>query len=231
MVLATNPCERTLHGERQLPAMRRAIGLLVAAAFSALPAQAQEPAGSGPVASRGVAWSFGSFQPATSEPNSTGRGYALGIAAQLQRPSGLRYALEMTLYGANYATPAGLNCGLFCSVDREMSLTVLGVGAGIAHGLRLGAADLYAGAGAGLYFSTLEARQFAFGLPADGIKERDLDVGVDLRAGVLFDLGERSGLGIEYRRLWLRGDFGVLSNGGSMPIGGEFVQGIYRKTF
>lgn len=136
----------------------------------------------------------------------------------------------MSLYGADYLTPPGLTCGLFCSVNRSMSLDVLGIGASIAHGIRLGAADLYAGAGLGLYFSAMTVRQSVFGLPAES-KERDTGLGADFRAGVAFDLGARHGLGIEYRRLSLRGNFGVLSNGRSMPIGGEFIQGIYRKSF
>lgn len=188
------------------------------------------PTASGPVAaSREL--SFGSFHSAHGEPRSTGRGYAFGAAAQLRRPSGLRYALELTAHVADYVTPAGLTCGASCSFDREMSLTVWGIGVGIAQELRLGAADLYAGAGVGLYLSNLNAGQVVFGVPADGIDERDSGLGLDFRFGVLFDLGESGGLGVEYRRLSLRANFGMLSNGTSMEVSGDFFRGIYRKAF
>jgi hypothetical protein len=202
---------------RSSAAIKPAIAFLLAAA-AALPARADLTA------------SLGGFEPERSDPASRGGGYVLGMSVEQRRPSGLRLAFEATYFGASYLTPAGLTCGLLCTVHHRMSLTVLGFGAGIGHGFRLGAADLYAGVGLGLYFSEMTATATTFGLPAEN-DEHDTGVGADFRAGVAFDLGNKHGLGIEYRRLSLRAKFGARSNGRSLPLGGAFVQGFYRKFF
>lgn len=80
---------------------------------------------------------------------------------------------------------------------------------------------LYAGAGAGLglYFSTMTASESPLGVPVDH-EEKDSNLGVDLRAGISLAISERTSLGIEVRHLSLSGSFGPL---GGMPIGGNFM--------
>lgn len=59
-------------------------------------------------------------------------------------------------------------------------------------------------------------------LPGDQ-GQSDTGLGTDLRAGIGFDLGRGGTLGLEFRRLWLNGNFGPLSSGASMPIGGSML--------
>jgi opacity protein-like surface antigen len=196
----------------------RLLVLAFALAIPALHARAQEAVSSASslegVSIRG---SLGVFKPQSGQAK--GDGYALGLEWEKRSESGLRYGLDLTLYGADFQTPQGLSCGAFCTVDSTMSLTVAGVGGTVGYGKRLGIADFYVGAGTGLYFSKMSATGNTVGIPTEH-DENDIGLGADLRAGVSLAVSERTSLGIQVRRLGLSGSFGQL---GSMPIGGTFV--------
>ena len=53
-------------------------------------------------------------------------------------------------------------------------------------------------------------------------EEADSDLGLHLEAGAFLALSPSTGLGLEVRRLWLRGDFNGVTNGRA-DIGGRFI--------
>ena len=161
--------------------------------------------------------SLGVFKPKSGQAK--GEGYVAGMELERHLPSGLRYGFDLNFYGVNFRTPQGLSCGMFCTVDTTMSLDVVGVGGTVGYGRQFGIADLYVGAGAGLYFSTMSASEDFLGIPGEH-DEKDTSPGLDLRAGISLAVSDRISLGIQLRRLAVSGNFGQL---GSTPIGGSFV--------
>ena len=212
--------------------MSRHLVLCLALAAAALPARAEQP----------HPWSFGERQsdvlvgwlgglrPEGSNPAPKGDGIALGIGWERHLSSGLRFGFEFSFYGADYRTPASLSCGAFCVVSSTMSLNVMGFGPTAGYAAKLGPVELHAGAGFGLYFSTLTATASTFGFPGEH-EERDSDLAMDVRAGVGIDVGTSTRLGVELRRLSLEGSFGPLTGGRSIPIGGDFVLFSYGRRF
>ena len=175
-----------------------------------------------------VVGSLGAFRPQSSQAKGTGYAFNLGWERRLH--SGVRFGLEVNAYGADYRTPPGISCGLLCSVDDSMSLSTLGFGGRVGYGRRLGAADVYAGAGLGWYFSMMRSTASVVGLPGEHT-ERDNNLGGDLRAGLAFPISERRALGVEVRRLWLSGSFGLLSSGQTLPLGGTALSLTFGQRF
>lgn len=171
----------------------------------------------------------GSFSPRDANPAPTGGRYAIYGRAQRHYPSGLHLGLDFLWTDAEYHTPAGLSGGAFTVISDTMNLMTAGLGATVGIGTELGPASLYAGIGAGLYFSRMTLTGSTFGFPGTH-EERDTGLGYGAYAGLDFKVGTRSRLGIEARHHALDADFGPLSNG-RMAIGGTLMLLTYRHSF
>ena len=197
----------------------RLIAFALALALPAFPARSQESTIPAPESAEGVAvrGSLGVIKPKSSQAK--GEGVALAVELERRLQSGLRYGIDLTLFGVDFRTPEGLGCGPFCTVDSTMSLQVVGLSGTVGYGRQFGIADLYIGAGAGVYFSTMSASENLLGIPGEH-DEKDTGLGGDLRAGISLAVSGSTSLGIQVRRLALSGNFGPL---GSMPTGGSLV--------
>jgi hypothetical protein len=168
---------------------------------------------------------FGRFEPQGSQPAATDGGRPWWIGAMLHDQSGLRVGFEFFSYTGRYETPPNLRA---LSYESEMKLDVYGLVGKAGYFARLGFAEVYADAGLGFYSTTMSVSRplsflelLALCFSCNEVEAKSNDFGADLRAGVAFHLGKLR-LGYEVRRLALRGDYGQLSNNGSMPIGGKF---------
>jgi opacity protein-like surface antigen len=91
--------------------------------------------------------------------------------------------------------------------------------------------DLYAGAGPALGFSRASVGSTSCFILCSGeslASENDWGFGLQGVAGLDVRLGERSRLGLEYRRMRLDVDFGSLSSG-EINVGGDAFLLVYRK--
>jgi hypothetical protein len=88
---------------------------------------------------------------------------------------------------------------------------------------------LYAGGGIGMFWSDLTITGSIFGFPATRT-ETDMSLGQQLIAGGELAISKESRLGVEFRKVFLKANFGELTNG-SVDVGGRYLALAYRRTF
>lgn len=135
--------------------------------------------------------------------------------------------------------------GLFASQDIDTPSTIPGSALGTADGranlysggmgglvkfiLPLDRVELYVGGGLGIHTTTLLVEGTLMGAHTE-LTENDTDVGLQAVAGADFFLSRRISVGLEYRRLKLDANLGVLVPG-DLDMGGDFFFATVRGHF
>lgn len=176
-----------------------------------------------------IVFTFGRYYPRDAVPAPRGSAWAANLGLERQYQSGLRLGIDISLYHSKYDTPP-VSGGPFTVVDDDMSLSTIGFNGTAAWAWRLGAAEARAGAGLGLYSSTMRAYATTLGFPG-WHDENDVNAGYSAFLALDFRTGPTSRFGLEARRLSLKADFGPLSNNNRLAIGGNALFFTYRHSF
>jgi len=155
--------------------------------------------------------------------------YALAVGGGFRQSKYFAWETEFVGFLQRFDTPASVGPPLFGTISGRSTLDTEGL-AGTAKLLYPhGSVEPYAGAGIGLYRTTLTITGQQFGLPAE-LSEDSIDPGIHVVAGADFHLSERSSLAIELRKLWLDAGFGSGVTG-TVKVGGSMLLAAYRRRF
>lgn len=200
--------------------MRRILGVLAIALMAvAFAAMADEPGYAGNKWYGGVG--LGGFNP----DDGTGTLKNQSGQAGLMFNIGYRYSdyvsFELDTIGLDqrFDTPPSITAPAFSNVDGRAHVTSAGIGVAAKLNLPLGKWVPYVGAGAGMYLSNMHVSGTVLGSPAS-VDERDNDFGHHFMVGFDAWLWDNWALGAEYRRTYLKGNFGGLTNG-EVDLGGD----------
>lgn len=148
--------------------------------------------------------------------------FALGLGITFEYSEHINIDVELIGTSKEYETPASVYAGPFSSVDDDMTLDTTGVSVNVLARDSKGNFEVYAGAGAGLYKSSLLITGSTFGFPGS-YTDRSTDVGVQIMAGIGYKITDSSWLAVEYRQLDLEGNFSSITGASSNEIGGELI--------
>ena len=126
-------------------------------------------------------------------------------------------------------TPATIPGSARGTPEGRASLYSGGVGGLVKFILPLDRVELYLGGGLGVYTTTLMVEGELLGAHTE-LTENDTNVGFQAVAGADFFVSRRISLGLEYRRLKLDANIGVLIPG-DLEMGGDFVFATVRGHF
>lgn len=159
-----------------------------------------------------------------------GEGSSYGLVLGLGVPVRAHLALdgEIAAYSSKYNTPP-LTAPFGGSVDTRMRVTSSGFAANARTFYEFSRGALYAGAGIGIFWSDLTVTGTIFGFPATRT-ETDMSLGHQLIAGGEVTISKEARLGVEYRKVYLKANFGELTSG-SVDVGGRYVALTYRRAF
>ena len=159
-----------------------------------------------------------------------GEGSSYGLVLGLGMPvrEYLAVDAEVAVYSSKYNTPP-LTAPFGGSIDTRMRVTSSGIAGNARAFYEFSGGTLYAGGGIGMYWSDLTVTGTIFGFPATRT-ETDMSLGHQLMAGGELAISKQSRLGVEYRRVFLKANFGELTNG-SVDVGGRYVALTYRRAF
>lgn len=156
--------------------------------------------------------------PESGDLESTGPGTGLTLGAGYRFQPNWTAELNVISLDREYETPEWIR-NFWGGVDEGMSLETRGLELGLRAMHTTRRWELFAGVGAGYYRSEMAVSGDLLGYPVDIENEKDSAAGYRVSLGA--DLVLRHvRLGLEYRYLFLRGDFGELS-GGDVDIGGQ----------
>jgi opacity protein-like surface antigen len=142
-------------------------------------------------------------------------------------------AVEAELIGwkQDFPTTAGIiTAAQFSSQDARTDISTGGLGGLVKVFLPLDRVDLYAGAGLGLYSTTLKVSGTSGGGAPIKIDETDDDVGYQLLLGADVYVSRRITVGLEYRWLKLDASFEPFL-AGKIDAGGQFLFATVRGHF
>lgn len=165
----------------------------------------------------------GQFEPKDSPGRLThgeGEG-ALMLDLGYRKSRYLRFELDAPFTEQDVDTPAGVSAGIFSTVRPRSDLSTVGVGGVVKFGYPYGRIEPYAGVGAGIYFSQLTVSGTLLGASATH-EEEDTNLGEQLLAGLDIHMTDHWSVGAEFRRVYLKANFGELTNG-KADIGGGTV--------
>ena len=159
-----------------------------------------------------------------------GEGSSFGLVLGLGMPvrTYLAVDVEIAAYTSKYNTPP-LTAPFGGSIDTRMRVTSSGIAGNARAFYEFSGGTLYAGGGIGMFWSDLTVTGTIFGFPATRT-ETDMSLGLQLMAGGELAISKESRLGVEYRRVFLKANFGELTNG-SVDVGGRYVALTYRRAF
>jgi len=129
----------------------------------------------------------------------------------------------------NIDTPTTIPPSALGTPEGRSSLYGSGVGGLVKFILPLDRVELYVGGGLGVYATTLLVKGDLLGARTE-LTENDTDVGYQAVAGVDFFVSRHISLGMEYRRLKLEANLGVLVPG-DLDMGGDFFFATVRGHF
>jgi opacity protein-like surface antigen len=177
-----------------------------------------------------MTFALGAFSP-DSDPqlrDPSGQ-YVLAVGGGFRQSRYLAWEIEFLVFEQRFDTPASVGPPLFGTISGRSTLDTGGL-AGTAKLLYPhGGAEPYAGAGIGLYRTTLTITGQQFGFPGE-FSDDSFDPAIHVVAGLDLHLSERSTLTIEGRKLWLDVEFSpVLA--GTVKAGGTMLLGAYRLRF
>jgi opacity protein-like surface antigen len=200
--------------------MKRLPGVVLVVLCTLWPAgsQAQGLAASTP-------WSFG-FGIGTFDPrDDTGRlknqsgQYSLTFDASYRRSNYLSFGFDIFANDQRIDTPPTVTAPFLGTVDGRANIAGGGINAVAKLCFQVGRIEPYVGAVVGVYFNSMIVTGTVLGLPARA-EEKDTGLGEQLLAGVNVRVSDTWLLGFEYRRTFLRADFGRLSSG-EVDLGGN----------
>jgi opacity protein-like surface antigen len=126
-------------------------------------------------------------------------------------------------------TPATIPGSALGTPEGRSSLNSGGVGGLVKFILPLDRLELYLGGGVGVYTTTLSVQGELLGAKTE-LTENDTNVGFQAVAGADYFFSRRISLGLEYRRLKLDANIGVLIPG-DLDMGGDFLFATVRGHF
>ena len=126
-------------------------------------------------------------------------------------------------------TPSTIPGSALGTADGRANLYSGGMGGLVKFILPLDRVELYVGGGLGIYTTTLLVEGTLMGAHTE-LTENDTDVGLQAVAGADFCLSRRLSVGLEYRRLKLDANLGVLVPG-ELDMGGDFFFATVRAHF
>jgi opacity protein-like surface antigen len=126
-------------------------------------------------------------------------------------------------------TPATIPGSALGTPEGRASLYGSGVGGLVKFILPLDRVELYVGGGLGVYTTTLLVKGDLLGARTE-LTENDTDVGFQAVAGADFFVSRHISVGMEYRRLKLDANLGVLVPG-DLDMGGDFFFATVRGHF
>jgi opacity protein-like surface antigen len=140
-------------------------------------------------------------------------------------------AVEIDLIGwrQDFPTPGTITPSPLTTADARTDLNTGGLGGVVKVYMPLDRVDLYAGAGLGLYKTTLKVSGTAGVFPAK-IEESDDDVGYQLLLGADVYVSRNITVGLEYRWLKLDANFEPFV-AGNIDAGGQFLFATVRGHF
>lgn len=210
-----------------MTAVLRALSIVLA--LLALPMARAAESSSGPRLGYWYA-SVGNFAGDETPGQLEGEGSSYGAVVGLGLPRSEHFAVdgEIGAYSSKYNTPP-LTAPFGGSVDARMRVTSAGFAINAKAFSGMSRSALYAGAGIGLFWSDLTVTGTIFGLPATRT-ETDMAPGYQFIGGGEIAISRDARLGVEYRRVFLKANFGDLS-GGTVDVGGRYVALTFRQTF
>jgi opacity protein-like surface antigen len=126
-------------------------------------------------------------------------------------------------------TPSTVPGSALGTADGRANLYSGGMGGLVKFILPLDRVELYLGGGLGIHTATLLVEGTFMGAHTE-LRENDTDVGLQAVAGADFFLSRRFSVGLEYRRLKLDANLGVLVPG-DLDMGGDFLFATVRGHF
>lgn len=193
--------------------------------FATLPLTgiAEDAVGPSPASGRYwvVSLGLGSFNPDGEGrlQNRSGQ-YALAIDVSHQFNPHFAFAFDIWAARQRYDTPATVMPPFLGTVDGRAELNTGGMSVIAKLGYPLGSIEPYAGAGIGYFLTEAYVSGAALGLPAE-YREDDWELGKTLLAGIDARIGNNWSLGIQYRKTYLKGNFGALSYYEEVDVGGD----------
>ena len=126
-------------------------------------------------------------------------------------------------------TPTTIPAPFVGALNSRADLVTSGVGGLVKLILPMGRAELYAGAGLGLYNTRLRVEGTVLNTFTE-VREDDAGVGYQGLLGADFFVSRRISVGLEYRKFKLDADFGSLVPG-KLDMGGDFFFATVRGHF
>lgn len=176
-------------------------------------------------AGAGARWSvaLGGFDAQDSDghfPRENGGGF-LAVGFGVAQSENLRLDLELSIHNRVYDAPA-MAAPLFTTVDDSMTVATVGISGLVRGQLPSGPVTWFIGAGPGVFSSSAMVTGETLGL-SGAYDERSGSLGAQFLLGADIAVGEKLTIGAELRRLWLKGDFGAISQGKTDIGGGVFA--------
>jgi opacity protein-like surface antigen len=175
-------------------------------------------------------FALGAFDPDSDAQlrNPSGQ-YAFVFGGGFRQSRYFAWEIEFLGFEQRFDTPASVGPPLFGTISGRSTLATEGF-AGTAKLLYpSGRVEPYAGAGIGIYRTTLTITGQQFGFPAE-LSEDSVDPAIHVVAGLDLHLSERSTLTIEGRKLWLDAGFSPVLTG-TVKVGGAMLLAAYRFRF
>jgi opacity protein-like surface antigen len=135
---------------------------------------------------------------------------------------------ELGFYGRVYE-PDTAPGGFFTDPDNEIQVGTAGWVGTFRGILPLGNIDLYGGVGLGLFYSQVSITGKTNNISGTFYKS-DTNLGYLMMLGVDIGIAKHHRINVEFRKLFLEGDFGALS-GGDVDIGGDILAVGYQYRF
>jgi hypothetical protein len=162
------------------------------------------------------------------ELKSPGSEFGFGLGGLLDYSEHLAWGFDAMLVSRDYDTPDTVSGGPFTVVSDDVGVNSLGLNLIARFSYSAGITNFYAGAGAGLYFTTMTISASTLGFLGT-YEETSRDLGYYYNYGLLFDIADGHQLGLEYRNLSLKSDFSPVTTQ-SISIGGDFLLLTYAMA-
>jgi hypothetical protein len=163
------------------------------------------------------------------ELENPGSEFGFGMGMLLERSSYFDWGSDVLIIYRQYDTPSTVSGGAFTVVSDDMSLSTIGLALYGRFSHVAGSVRLYAGAGAGLYFSKLTLSASTLGF-VGSYEVQSNDMGLSYFYGLRLKLSNEDYLGAEYRHLNLDASLTPVTTG-TVEIGGELVVFVYAHSF
>lgn len=207
-----------------------AIAAVVAIAPLAV-AQAQAP-GVEQVGRKHLYVSAGAFAPdGNSQLRNQSGQYGLSLGFGSRFAPNWSWEIDFLMAEQRLDTPAAFRSPVFLTTTSGRStISSFGLGGGVKYSLPLGRFEPYLGGGIGFYRTTLKVPRQQLLFISNDVKRNDSGIGFQFLAGADVHFGARSALGLQYRKLDLKAQFGT-EVPGEVRVGGDFLFLQYRHAF